>query len=381
MAVATFNHSEARIKFYTDLCLQRHITPKNHLLMSPKELGDNITTMLKFQPATDAQLNGIRKRILQLQEIGVHINTISDEELYTYSGGKEGTASKKIEFLNSLIKDYSDKAPLSEQQFNTLSEMYLCIDIDFESMGLSRKVDLENGLWRRCTREEFDEQIKEKFNHKNASMFIDKYKVTFYKWKKERITKEQKEFIRKLEGRLIETKKPKVIEYALDLSGNIIELPQTAKSHEEDTSNPQGYNSIDEDLLDLFSQKTANQHINDLQLRIKIKEKNEIPQDETLEELRKPKTAEDIKKTEYAELSDIMFKLEAVVGYADEDLHQSIVSLLTEDVETDDYTRPRKDKIRNFMLDALNNDAIDFGGLVTLCNENPIALNILLYQY
>ena len=381
MAVATFTHSDARIKFYTDLCVQRHLVPKNHLLMSPNDMTTEINEMKKFYPANDAQLGGIKKRIAQLQQMGVTVADIPDEKLFKLTGGQNGTASQYINFLSKQIKENSDKAPASEEQVATLSEMFLCVTVDFESWGLSRKINLEGGLWRRCTSEEFTAQIREKITHKYASHIIDKYRAIFYNWKRNRASEEQKKLIRNLENRLIETKKPEVVELAFDLDGNIIELDD-AKPSRRDTSNPIGYEKIDEDLLGLFSKDTAAAHINRLFADIKRKEKNVIPDDTHLEELRILDTVEAVMKKEYADLSDIAFKLEAIAGYEDPELHESIVSLLVEDREEgNDYLRPRKDKIRDFMLDCLDNKAIDFGGIIAMCEKNPIALEIILHQY
>jgi hypothetical protein len=72
-----------------------------------------------------------------------------------------------------------------------------------------------------------------------------------------------------------------------------------------------------------------------------------------------------------------MFKLEAVAGYDDEELHQAVAYMLVEDTDSETLAANRA-KIKDFMRDAIEKDAITFEGLVELIGDCKTAQKILI---
>ena len=106
-------------------------------------------------------------------------------------------------------------------------------DVDFESVGISRRIELEGeeGLWRKPTPEEFAEQIKSTLTKADASKFIDDYRGVFYEWKKTRIRPEQLRYIMELERRLANQAPTTEINEAYTLTGDVVQINKNKREY------------------------------------------------------------------------------------------------------------------------------------------------------
>jgi len=85
---------------------------------------------------------------------------------------------------------------------------------------------------------------------------------------------------------------------------------------------------------------------------------------------------EDTRKDELEEMQDILHKLNAVAGY-DTTLPEKISSLLTEGYGGEEVDEI-KSEIQDFMFELVREDAIDFIGLITICENSNTAQKILV---
>src|SRR6185312_5542042 len=91
--------SPKQITFLTDLRTRYNIPVEDIASLSAKEVYDEIQELMKRPaPVSPSQMEVINKTIEELRLAGMKIN-ISDEKIASLSGGKEGTASKMINFL------------------------------------------------------------------------------------------------------------------------------------------------------------------------------------------------------------------------------------------------------------------------------------------
>ena len=382
----------AQKNFYVDLCIQRGITPKDTSKMSYEDLDVEIKALRNSYPASDNQKAKITELIAQLNEIGINVKPLDEKELNKLTGGRNGTASALIESLIKLLSENTDKMKPTDKQLEVIVSWFLCPDVPFEDYGITRKVPIEHlesyssdlpyeeqtaqQLWRKPTPDEFAELIVQKFNRADASAFIDKYRSAFFTWKQSRCTAKQKEYIRSLEARLCDTSTTKEITFSIDAEGNINKVESHKPQHDY---NPQGYQPLSDDELDMMSVDDASKYIEILNSEIENKSlyKFNYQQDETLELLRKPEGyAKQIE--EFQNLNDLMYAFEALAGYNDDDLHECATELVTNKEITTEDVEQKRSYIRDFMVNLLKNNCIDFAELTKMCEKSTTAQNILL---
>ena len=360
-----------QLKYYTDLCKQRNIKPEETASLDYDKVSAMIKEMLKFYPASPAQLDLIRDKLANIRKLGYDAKTTEDD-LKRLTGGREGTASKFIETLIAKETELEANAPITENQLKTIVSYFFCPDIDFESHNIPRRIDIdvEKGLWRKPTPQEFAENIASTFNKKSASEFINQSGSIFYDWKKTRIRPNQLNYIKELEKQLCNDSKLREVRVAVDTDGKIVEMDKSANVQVKGTT----YVPHTDEQLIQYSIEQASQFIN--QLKSEIARHEDSAMEENLPEyVRTPKTEQEALDKEFAILSSMMYKLEAIAGYEDEDLH----ACATYDVSSSPLDDPyKKEYIRDFIKDMLRNDAITYMGVLELADESLALQQILL---
>lgn len=373
--------SPRQISYYLDLCTQRKIAPKNYHTMTGDELAQEIEAVRSFYPASDRQKEIIRDTITSLQEMGVNINLMSDEDMAKLTGGREGTASALIENLINMQRQHSDKQPPSDNQLQFLVSMFLCPDVPFEDFGVMRKITLnDEGLWRKPTPDEFAEDLKKKMTRKEASKFIDDYRGSFHTWRSTRIRPEQMRYIRQLEERMSDLSSPNVVEWAVNPDGSLVQVMKQRTLKEE--YNPTGYVPLDEMELMMFSVEEASKYIDILKSeggrKDLYKYREESDNSATFEPIHTPETKEKRMEMDYKELQDLIFRLEAVAGYENEDVHKAVTFLLVQEDVDSDAINDSKEIIRDFMKYLIEEDYIGLEGMAELCKNCKTAQLILM---
>jgi hypothetical protein len=165
-------------------------------------------------------------------------------------------ASNLISSLIALDKKNRNGKP-SEQQLKFVADMQICPDVP----GIS-------------------EQELSTMSKLEVSEYIEAYKGAFYEWKSSRLTPEQASFIRELQKRIGD------------------------------------YEMSDAELIQ-FSKETANQYIS--QLQRELKDKTSIPQEPTVDDVRKAKTQAEAAEKNAENLIEMIHNLYAVIGQEAED--------------------------------------------------------------
>lgn len=368
--------SERQVKYYLDLCIKRNVEPKEASKMSFDEVNALIEEMKNHNPASEAQRKLVTDKVVSLQTMGV---TIQMPDLDKLTGGREGTASKLIEQLIEMERQQYEVAPPSDNQLLFIVNMYLCPDVGFEEHGIERRIELEGGEWRKYTPNEFAEQVKAKMTRKTATSFIEKYRGAFHTWKQTRIKLEQQRYIRQLEARMADVSSPTVQEWSVDEEGNLVQISRPLSRNTEHLTS--GYKPLDDMELMMFSAEEASKHIDILKSELENKELYKFGEKsdgkETFEEIRKPCDMKGQKNAEYKTLQDLMYKLEAVAGYNDEELHEAVTYLLVED-GCEEVVKGNKAKIKDFMISLIEEDHISLEGMAELVRESDVAQKILL---
>lgn len=364
----------AQLAFYRDLCAQKGVEEVEGVEnLTFDEVSALINQLKSYSPISEKQKEVILNLIAELGEMGIKIK---EPNLDTLTGGRNGTGSKLIEQLLSMVKNNQDKAKPRAEQLTLLTSMYLCPDVDFESYGVSRRIMLTDELWRRYTYEEFAQQLAEKLNRQQATEIIEKNRNAFHEWKQDRITDEQKNYIRTLEARMASITTPKEVQWTVDIEGNLV--PYVEGTTE---MSPTAYTSIDEMELDMFSATQAAEYIDILKNELANKSLTMYGESNdgslTFEPIRKPAERNEIMLRDYELLEELMYKLEAVAGYDDEELHQAVAYMLVEDTDAETLAANRA-KIKEFMQDAIERDAITLEGLVALIGDCKSAQKILM---
>jgi hypothetical protein len=375
--------TQRQVDYYLDLCKQRHVAPLNYTKMNYDELQKVIAELRSFYPASEKQIQTIKDKVTNLQELGENIAMPTAEVFNKLTGGREGTASNLIGALIEMEKKYADQLPPSDAQLEFLVQMYLCPDIPFESFDISRRIiiDEEKGLWRKPSPDEFAEEIKKHMKKTEASKFIDDHRGTFHDWKQTRIRPQQLSYIQELQKRLISIKSTSVMEWAVDMNGQLV---QVEKHVQDKTSeyDPTAFIPLEDVQLLMFSTEEASKYIDILKSEQNKRYSNQGTEpDQTFEGLRTVETEKQLKDKEFKELNNLMFKLEKVAGYEDSDLHDSVTSLLIEKYAPEDEAKvlvENKHKIKEFMDELIESGAIDVEGLIELCKDSTIAVKILM---
>lgn len=370
------NPTQAQIKYYMDLCKQKRVVPENYLKMTYDEFADLIAKLKEYYPASESQIKMISEKIATLKELGVEV----DEPNYsTLTGGRGGSASLLIEELIKKEKENSDKMIPTEQQLTFIVGMYLCPDIPFENFEITKKVSLGEGMWRKMTPDEFACEVASKMNKREASVFIDNFRGVFYEWKSTRISADQMRYIRQLEERLANISTPSIASIAVDENGDVEVVNNGKVTDKSKNWNPKGYEGLSEYDLLQFSIDDASNYINILKSELGRKElysyRDNSDGSMTFEFMReKKRKAENPMDT----LMDLMFKLEAVAGYENPDIHEAITPLLLMDDVDDESVAESKRVIREFMIYLVEEKFITFDSMIELCKDSDIAQKIML---
>lgn len=374
VTVSTKAASEGSIKFYLDLCAQKNVTPDSTIGLTAVQIDEKIKAVKSFFPASEAQLALIDTKIAGLQTAGVAIN-LGEELKSKLTGGKNGTASNLINDLIGIETKAGITATPTDSQIQFLVNMYLCPDCGFEEYGVNRRVQLEGTAWRMPTPDEFANDIKSKMSKSDASKFIDSNRPAFFTWKNSRVKPGQLSYIQQLEARLADTSKVHAKEFSIGANGVISEVTR-ATDKSKDWS-PAGYTPLTEIQLAMFSMDDASQYI-DL-LKKDIARKDSTPQEAEISDERGAQTVEEAIRADFDKLDGLMYTLESIAGYSDDELHSSVKSTVTGDVVSADVTAC-KEKIRGFMLDLIPT-YITLEGLVTAIEDLPIAQSIFLGKF
>lgn len=391
-----------QIKYYNDLCKQRNIQPKPASSFNFDTMSAEIQRLMSFYPASASQIKLINDKVANLKAIINNMN-FTDEQVEAFrlnktnvvsiiiagiidgnlnldpiisklNGGKDGTASKLIESLIGVEKQFSDVQMPTESQIEILVNMFFCPDVPFESIGVFRKIDLGNGLWRKPSPDEFAKSLKENLNKAIASKFIDDNRGAFYEWKKTRIRPEQMRYIMELESRMGSQSPTTEINEAYTLGGDVI----TIGKHKREYIKGEEYVPLTQEQLIQMSIEQASEFIDQLKAEINRREGSSFIEPEIdYNELRTSSNTQEAIDIEYKAFEDLMFRLEAVAGYADEELHDAARIVLVEDTDPE-HNRKNRQKIRDFMRELLITKAITFDGLLELAKDCPTALRILV---
>lgn len=126
------------------------------------------------------------------------------------TGGRDGSFSKMLAELIALEKEMAKVAPLTEKQKETILNMYFCPEVDFGDLNEQYAVKYTNVdeegkvhgskvLWTRASQESVETTIDELVTFQDASEFIYKYQVEYFKWTKNRCSASQMDKIRRLQ--------------------------------------------------------------------------------------------------------------------------------------------------------------------------------------
>lgn len=306
---------------------------------------------------TDGQKTFINKQLAILANAGQHIKV----DFSTLTGGKAGTAWSFSEFLDTKIKaiDPAD-VPATVEQLDYIASMFLCPDVPLADLGVTTRIELEEG-WRKPTKEEIVAELTElKVSKAKASEFLDKNKVIFYDWKNSRISEKTVNFIKTLQDRLANKVTSTTKEWVTDADGNAKLVEKTSQ-----VWNPTSFIPMTDEWLVLLSKEESDKYI--LQLQSELKKNYYTYQgsddSQTFEELRSQKVEE------FAVLNELIYGLNAVAGY-DSGLHEKLQNC-------NDLTQLYQ-PLKEFFAELIESDAIDFGGIATMIKDSQIAVKALM---
>lgn len=336
------------------------------------------------QPMSPAQEETLFKVLGELTELGCPVE-IPSAVMKQLTGGREGSASQLIEKLFAKRFEAQQNAPLSDAQADILITWFLCPDIPFENFNIVKKAmlpEISEVAWRFITCDEFKEQLRENMTRSQASQFIDEYRGVYFDWKKTRCSTQQKNYIRQLEERMANLSSPRKVEYAI-VDGKV----EQVVTRQQREYNPQAYTALSDFDLEQMSYDDASRFIDQLKSELARPKRSTLPNtnDQQLLEEKHNKFSERTgngrahdKETyrirEHRKLSDFIFRLEAVVNYTNEDLHETMHELMVEGVG--DVTKASDDLLA-FINEALNLKAIGFSNLVNLASESTVVTQLL----
>ena len=394
--------SPKQYSYYTDLCTQKRVAIEAIEAFTPVTMSTKISELLKYHPASNDQITLINNKIKELDDT-LNLMSFSEEqvdmflsntenvvsliignliaetmkvEMFTegLTGGREGTASKLINGLIDVEKQFTSQLPPTDAQLGVLVKMFYYPDAEFEEYGVPRRINLDEGLWRKPTPQEFADYIRDNMTKEEASAFIDKHRGGFYTWTQSRIRPQQLQYIQTLEARMCNDSRVSVIEQAVNLDGTISDVPSGKNESIVGTA----YVPLTEEQLIMFSVEDASQFID--QLKAELEDRPATTLESTLEDGDSLRSITDISKQieiEYQNFQDLMFSLEAVAGYNNDEVHEASPYNLVADDSPESNVENRL-IIRNFMKEFLSTGGITFLGLLEMCSESVTAQRIIL---
>lgn len=400
--------SAGQIKFYSDLCKQKSEMPQPIDNFTFETMSAEIDRLIKIFKPSPSQIELIREKVralnainstLELDRAGyskiigdcpeelrnqfntyIYNNAMNTDIIMTMkdvkelTGGKDGTASKLISVLINLEKAHADNMPPEESQIKALLSMFMYPDANFEDYNIPRRVELEDGLWRKPTPVEFVTHIQSNMNKRDALTFLDMHRGGFYEWKQTRIRPEQLRYIMQLEKQMGDDSKLSKVETAVLIDGTTTIVPAETRENIKGTA----YVAHTEEQLIQFSIEQASAFID--QLKAEINRKNDFSITNEYQDydiFRKAKNSVEAINIEYKAFQDIMYSLEAIAGYEDDELHQSANYNLVADDSRESQLQNRL-KIRAFMMDMVEQGAITYSGLLELGKDSVTLQRILL---
>lgn len=341
-------------------------------------------------PASAKQLEIIRKTIAEMNEQGAKVN-ISEQKIASLTGGREGTASKLIDFLFTQRQRLSIEAPPSDNQIDRLVEWFACPDIPFENYGVEKKIPMPHvseKAWRHMLPDEFKEELRTKMTRAQASQLIDAHRTDFYNWKSSRITQNQMKYIRQLDERLARVVSTQEVNYAIDNEGNIIEVGKSNAN----TYAPRAHEPLSDFQLMMLSVTEAEKYID--QMRSELKETypsidNSSSQQDLNDKVQSfsdrtgtgsAKTQNDARIREFSTLNDLIYKLEARIGFENAELHDMVKEVL---IDGAGDSIACKNAIREFMHLAVDMTSKErafksAGALLQLTEDTEIGTKIAM---
>jgi len=402
-------------QYYIDLCERKRIKPKDINSFTFDTLRAEIEQMRAMpDPASPRQIEKIRELEKEIIELGGELKPITEKFINSLTGGREGSASSFIQTLFDMRTSMNDVAKPSDAQLQIMVEWFLCPDIPFEQYGVEKRVylehlssystdvdtpdKLEQRLWRYVTPTEFAQRISERITRKDASAFIDRYRGVFYEWRKTRVTQQQVRYIRELEDRLSNTYVPPQVEYAV-VDGEVM---QVTKPSSRIQYNAQAYTPMEEMQLAQMSYEQGSEWIDRLKNEVDRRNTYQNMHDEVedvfgsaqqdfedkmtmRDENRRANDLADAKIDEFNKMKDLVFSVEAVLGYNNDEIHDMIQEMLMEDCESTtliDY----KSRIKEFFLSTVTSDqekdndrwTQEMARIFNMCEEVPTAMEILM---
>lgn len=401
-------------RFYMDLCERKRVRPKDIDKMTFDAMSKEIEQLRALpDPASQRQIDKILELQKEIVDLGGELKPITQATLNSLTGGREGTASALIQTLFDMRTNMNDVASPSDAQLQIIVEWFLCPDIPFEQHGVEKKVwldhlnsystdvdtpeKLEARRWRYVTPSEFAERIKAKMTRRDASAFIDQHRGTFYEWRKTRTTQQQIRYIRELEERLSDTYVPQQVEYAV-VDGEIVQV--TKRSSREQYNAP-AYTPLEDMQLAQMSYEQASEWIDRLKMELDRKNnyQNEVDSVEDVfgsaqadfnekmmvrNENMRVNDQETAKINEFNKMNDLVFAVEAVLGYKSDEIHDMVGELLHEDVSSQTILE-HKARLKEFFMSTVTADpekdydrfAQEMARIYNMCEEVPVALEIL----
>lgn len=405
--------SPGQIKYYMDLTIRKRVAPVQMDIQTFDTLAKLIEELKAMpDPASPAQIDKIRALHAEISALHPETKPLDEAKLAKLTGGQNGTASGTIQRMYTIKASLSDVARPSQSQLEILVSWFFCPDIPFENFSIEKKkyidklttwstdynvpTDLEKRPFRLLTPSEFAEQIKLRMTQKQASAFIDEHRGTYYDWKRTRVTSQQINYIRTLEGRLSNIYVPKAVIEAVDFDGDIFTIP-TSSSHEtRGDLQTVAYQGLSEHDLIQMSYEDASTFIDQLKSELADPTLRNIgsPFDDSQNELNdKLATFDETRKTgnlahdetsarvkEFTVLNDLIFKLEAVAGYNNDDLHEHIKeSVLDGDGDVPNHIT---EMFKDFMEQTLDRSSKErllnsIGRLYTMTEDSNIGTKIV----
>ncbi|MFY9421657.1 MAG: hypothetical protein WAP91_01450 [Bacilli bacterium] len=305
-------------KFYLDLCEQKRRTPvEGYESMSFNSLSALIEELKDLRPVSDAQLQALNNCLERLAKV----NIFPDIDIDSLTGGREGTASKVLDYLFKLVNKHCppEPQPPSDKQLEYVASMYLCPSVNFEDYGISRWIYLEDGTKRRPTSEEFIAILKESFDRSSISEFINKNRSEFNEWRATRIR-----------------------------IGQLKHILNLLEKH--------GGSQVDELRLLQLSQEEADTYIEQLLDELKVPLQTSLFE-ETRELAPSPSTIDEAYEQQYKELENIFFGLMMETG---------------EEIENLDEFVSNKDQIREWFAFLLEKEFITPDRLLEIIESNDL---------
>ena len=379
--------SEKMAQYLRDLRTRFSISTEGIEMMTAQQVRAEIDELNKRpMPPSERQLEIVHSTIAELREAGVIIN-ISQEKLSALTGGKDGTASKLIEFLFSKRNEVSVNLPITDAQAETIASWYYCPDIPFEEFNVSKRKmrpDIGEKAWERMTQDEFLAEVKNAFTRQEASKFIDDHREKFFQWKRTRITAQQMNYIRQLDERLANVYAVREIGFAIGENGEIVEVKQ---NNSRDRMPTRAHEPLkDEDLMQL-SYEEASTLID--QMRYDSSRRFEGYVDNSQQELQDKvssfserygtgvaKTQNDAMSEELHKLQGLIYKLEAMVGSESPELHDMVNEVFVHQSHAPEVL---VEQLRDFMSLAVDDSSDErlrktYGALSAACEDVPLAL-------